>query len=424
MSESDASEQLRKWIESPLQFWEECAAHFESPCKLQLGSIGPVALVYEPGQIREVFQLAADAFECRQYNEHYRHLGVGDSILLQDGVRHRRQRRLIGPLLGEGVIREHQTKIWHAVEASVNNWREGELISPRRDLQEVTFMVMVEMIFGSLTGSCSQTLINAYLQSVLRQKGSWGPWRNFARLQPRIRQLLTSEITARRACQNLPGILTRIAAGRDENGELLGESECQDHVFTLLIAGVDSTAVSLTWALHWLSREPDALVTLEQELSQSDRVSVASIISLPYLDAVYRETLRMIPIVPAPSGRRLTRDASIGGVSFMTGTTLIPSTYLVHRRDDLYPDPHRFRPSRFLGHQRPKFEYFPFGGGVRSCIGETFAEWEFKIALAAILKTWTLETTSAPPMKPVRHGTLLAPPENFYIVVKKRHRRA
>jgi cytochrome P450 len=137
---------------------------------------------------------------------------------------------------------------------------------------------------------------------------------------------------------------------------------------------------------------------------------------------VYCETLRMYPIVPTPSGRRLLQDTLIGGYTYPAGTTLVPCSYLVHRRSELYPDGDRFVPERFLERRYEKHEYLPFGGGVRRCVGEALAELEFKVALAAILALWSLEPDGGPPLPPVRFGTLLAPADPFHLVVRPRGR--
>jgi cytochrome P450 len=141
----------------------------------------------------------------------------------------------------------------------------------------------------------------------------------------------------------------------------------------------------------------------------------AGLRALPYLDAVYRETLRMYPVVPTPSGRRLTREAEIGDWVFPAGTTLLACSYLVHRRLPHYPAGDRFRPERFVGRRLAPHVYFPFGGGVRRCAGEALAELEFKVALATILERWRVEAADEAPLRPVRHGTLLAPPESFRV---------
>lgn len=127
----------------------------------------------------------------------------------------------------------------------------------------------------------------------------------------------------------------------------------------------------------------------------------------------------MYPVVPTPSGRRLRQDMQIGGYAFPAGTTLVPCTYLVHRREELFPNGDQFRPERFLERKFTPAEYFPYGGGVRRCVGEALAHLEFKLVLAEILARWTVEPPDDPtPVRAVRHGTLLAPDASFRLRVR------
>jgi unspecific monooxygenase len=237
-------------------------------------------------------------------------------------------------------------------------------------------------------------------------------------MQPQIRLLLADEITARRTDPDRPGFMTHLALSTEADGTPLSNEECEDHVFSLLVAGVDTSAISLAWALHWLSRKPAVRDRLVAELPQAAGEETGkALLSLPFFQAVYAETIRMYPIVPTPSGRKLLRETTIGPYTFEAGVTLVPCTYLVHRREDLYPDSEAFRPERFLERKFAPYEFLPYGGGARICVGEMLAKYEFAVAVSAILGRWQIETTDAPPMRPVRHGTLLAPPDSLQLTV-------
>jgi cytochrome P450 len=289
--------------------------------------------------------------------------------------------------------------------------------NPRPSLQETAFQVILQLMFADLNSETSQGLLAAYRESVVRQVGSWGPWRRFTRLQPQIRQLLASEIESRRAEPERPGAMTRVACAHLADGQPVTNAECEDHVFSLMVAGVDTTAVSLTWAIYWLCREDGVRKRLREELATVNTDQMGQeLFNLPYLDAVFCETLRMYPVVPTPSGRKLLCDVQIGEHLFAAGTTLVPCTYLVHRREDLYPESGRFLPERFLNRRFANHEYFPFGGGVRSCVGEMLAQLEFKTAIASIFSRYDLRADNPAPLQPVRHGTLLAPSEGFRVI--------
>lgn len=418
--QSPATEQVRRWIESPVDFWEECRREFGDVVLLDLGSIGRVVLVSRPDLIRQIFQMTPDEFEVAQYNEHYRHVMGDHSVLVQDGDRHKQQRKLLAPIFQRNQILERLPALEAVIGEAVDGWSEGVAFAPRPTMHAMTFRALVALLFGDLESETSRGLVAAHRVAIATQTGAWGPWRNFGRLKPRIRNVLAGEIDARRSDETLPGSFSRIANGRGPDGEYLANAECEDHVFSLMIAGVDTTAVSLTWALYFLARNVAAQDRLAAELGDATGMAL---LRLPYLDAVYRETLRQFPVVPTPSGRRLTRDKKLGEFDLVAGTTIVIGSYLAHHRADVFEDPYAFRPERFLDRKFASYEFFPFGGGVRSCVGEMLSEIEFKHALAAIIRRWHVAPSGDAVARPVRHGTLLAPPETLEIRLAARAAR-
>ena len=142
-----------------------------------------------------------------------------------------------------------------------------------------------------------------------------------------------------------------------------------------------------------------------------------AITKLPYLTATCQEVLRMYPVVSTPIGRKLTAPVPIMDYHFEPGITLLPCTYLVHHREDIYPNPHSFQPERFLSRQYTPYEYFPFGGGNRLCIGAGLAPMELKLVLATILSRFEFISANEGDVKPTRHGTLLAPSNNMKLKI-------
>ena len=413
-----SSEQVRHYIEAPLDFWAKCHDRFGDTVTLDLGSLGRIVLLTDPLHIREVFRLQPGAFVVAPYNEHYRYVMGDCSLLLTDGIEHRRQRRLLQPLFRHESLAAHVDTLRTITQQRIAAWPRDRAFNPRSTLHDLTYSSMVHLLFGNTDSATSRSLIDSYRQSVTKQVGSWGPWRNFARMQPVIRGQLALESATRRADPDSPGFYTSIANARTPEGDAITVEECEDHVFTMLVAGVDTSAISLAWALHWLSRTPDIRHRLLAELTGDPATAArAAIIGLPVLDAVFRETLRMYPVVPTPSGRKLLHDMAFFEWMLERDTTLLPCPYLVHRRPDLYPQPDAFRPERFLERTYATHEYLPFGGGARICVGEKLAELEFKLVLATILGEFTLADSTAPALKPVRHGTLLAPPDDMEITL-------
>jgi cytochrome P450 len=170
-------------------------------------------------------------------------------------------------------------------------------------------------------------------------------------------------------------VLSMLLLSRHDDGSPMGDQELRDELVTLLVAGHETTATALSWAMERLTRHPEALDRLTAEVAAGED---------EYVDAVIRETLRLRPVLPFVV-RRLTQPQTIGGWDLPAGTNVSPSIHLIHRRPDLYPDPAAFRPERWLGVRPNPYTFLPFGGGVRRCLGATFAETEMRAVLRAIV---------------------------------------
>lgn len=195
----------------------------------------------------------------------------------------------------------------------------------------------------------------------------------------------------------------------DEAGQPMTDEELRDELMTLLVAGHETTASALTWALYWIHHLPDVHDKLLYELNTlSDNADPSAISRLPYLTAVCQETLRIYPITLTTFVRVLKSPLELMGYEFEAGTALVPCVYLTHQREDLYPEPKRFKPERFLERQFSPYEYFPFGGGNRRCIGIALAQLEMKLVLATIVSRFQLALTDSRPVKPVRRGLTIA----------------
>ncbi len=210
-----------------------------------------------------------------------------------------------------------------------------------------------------------------------------------------------------------------LLAARDESGEPLTELELRDELMTLLVAGHETTATALTWALYWVQKLPAVRHQLLDELRSLDGIlNPAAISRLPYLNAVCSETLRIYPVGMLTFPRVTRSRLELNGFTLEPGTVVVGCIYLAHRREDLYPDAEEFRPDRFLERRYSPFEYLPFGGGVRRCIGLAFAQFEMKLVLSEILSGFELELLDERPVRVVRRG-LTAGPSPFRMSVKE-----
>jgi cytochrome P450 len=190
---------------------------------------------------------------------------------------------------------------------------------------------------------------------------------------------------------------------------------------TLLVAGHETTASALTWALYWLHYLPEVEEKLRQELANlMAPANLDEVVKLPYLNALCCETLRIYPIALTTSPRILQAPLELMGYHFEPGTVLTPCIYLVHRREDIYPEPEKFKPERFLERSFSAYEYFPFGGGNRRCIGRGLALLEMKLVLFTLMSRFEFSLCHRRPVKPVRRGVTAAPPGNLKMAVSAR----
>jgi cytochrome P450 family 110 len=400
------------WIEQPVEFWEDCAARFGDVFTIELGSLGTTVLFWHPEAVRQVFQLSPDSYECRPFNGHYNAVMGANSLLVADGGPHRRMRRMIMPPLHRRLVETHGESTRECVRRAIALWPTGRAFSPRPTMHLISLQIILAITFGATTDELASEILRVFSEEIYQDLGSWSAWTRFVRYQPKLRELIAERVKQKRAASESAGttLFDALVQARDEAGNLLGDDEISDHIFTMLVAGADPTALALSWALYWIHEAPEVLSRLRQELDDlGPDAGPERIARLPYLAAVCEETLRMYPVVITPTGRKLLAAADIQGRSYPPGVTLVPCTYLVHRRSEIYPEPARFRPERFLERQYASHEYFPFGGGARTCVGASLAPLEMKLVLSEIVTSCDLAPAHSGPVRPVRHGTLLAP---------------
>jgi cytochrome P450 len=277
----------------------------------------------------------------------------------------------------------------------------------KRDLRAALLDLLV-------AGSNPQTLLGA--QSGATRAAAVT---RFLDLRARTDRLLFAEIASRRQADvsGRGDVLSLLVQARYDDGQPLEDQALRDELMTMLLAGHETTATALAWAVNHVLAHPAVRTRLFGELR--DGREPEQVIWLPYLDAVCRETLRLTPIVPLV-GRRLTRPMTIAGTSLPAGVVASPCIYLAHRRPERWPEPERFRPERFLESKPTPYEFLPFGGGVRRCLGMAFALVEMKIVLAEVLSRVELRAAPGYQVRVVRRSVTLAPSEGMPVVVERR----
>jgi cytochrome P450 family 135 len=348
------------------------------------------------------------------------------SLLLLDEDAHMTQRKLMLPSFHGERMRGYEQTMAEVATRELERWPDGAPLSAWPTMQAITLEVIMRTVFGVTDADRLRRLGDA-LQSSL----SWtadpkrmarlallGPQRIAERgtlrkaLQP-TDDLILEEIRARRDAPDLAerdDVLSLLLQARHEDGSEMSDQELRDELMTLLVAGHETSATALAWALEALARHPAVLSRLREEVDAGEDA---------YLDAVVKEILRLRPVI-ALVLRRLTEPMEIGGRLLPAGANVAPCIYLIHRRADVYPDPRAFRPERFLEKPPGTYTWIPFGGGVRRCLGASFAQFEIKVVLRELVRRLDLRPARPRAERRVRRAIVFAPERGGELVVARR----
>ncbi|MEA2307863.1 MAG: cytochrome family [Thermoleophilaceae bacterium] len=395
---------------------------------IRLPMFGELTYVADPEALREIFSGDPTRFNAGEGNaEPLGPLLGQNSLLTLDGEAHMAQRKLLlPPFHGERIGRYADT-MRAAAERELASWPVGRPFPLRPAMQRVTLEVILRTVFGLTArdriGAFERAIVRMAAVSNMilwapwlrRDLGRASPWTRFLRARRTVDDLIYEEIRVRRAdgdFESRDDVLSLLLQARHESGEPMSEVELRDELMTVVGAGHETTATALCWAFELLGRNPRVEARLREELASSGGGD-------EYLDAVMKETLRIRPVV-VDVVRKLQRDEEIAGHLIPAGTWLVPAIAVVHQRPDLYPDPHEFRPERFLDGQPEPYTWIPFGGGVRRCIGASFAQMEIKVILRALLLGGRYRPASARPEVPRAKHVTVVPSRGARVVLEER----
>ena len=386
-------------------------------------ALGPVVVTGDPEGVRAIFSADADTFVPFQPDLSAPLLGE-TSLLLVSGARHRRDRKLLSPPFQGAQMRAYGAIMAESARRAVAAWTVGAPFKMIDTTQSLSLDVILQAVMGVDHASSHGQAVR---EAVLRLMGSLRPqfmlvrwmrrdffgysaWARFKKAREHLDSMLYAMIAKRRRePAERDDILSLMMSALYEDGGAMSDAELRDEMLTLLAAGHETTAVALAWAFYWLHRDPDELGRVLAELDALDPSADAdAIAALPYLNAVCQEALRIHPIAPEVL-RTLVQPLQLLDWTLPAGTAVIASVIMLHNREDLYPEPTRFRPSRFLERKFSPFEYITFGGGARRCIGAAFALYEMKIVLATILRSHRLRLLSSAKVSPERRGATMGP---------------
>lgn len=409
-----------QWRGRFLEFLDYCVQRYGDPFTFRVVGLPPAIIVSHPQALKEIFTAPPGQFETGKANQAFRPLLGENSLLLLDGNRHQRRRRLLMPPFHGERLRTYGQLICDITQQEISQWPVNEPFVVRKFMQAITLRIILQVVFGIEQGQRVQQL-RPCLSSLFDAFFSPFPWRRFSGKKQQVDELLLAEIQQRRQQVDLEtaDILTLLLAARDETGQPLTDDEVRSELMTLVLAGYETTATALAWGLYWITQLSVVRDKLLRELGTLNPHSAKSeIAQLPYLTAVCEETLRIYSITGFTFTRIVKAPLRLMGFQVEPGTELIPCIYLTHQRPELYPEPKQFKPERFLKRQFSPYEYLPFGGGNRACIGAAFAQLEMKLVLATILSHLPLSPADNRPIHPMPpRGLTIAPPNSLRMMV-------
>lgn len=399
----------------PLQFLRSLSIRYGDVSSFR---IGPqlLVLINEPEAIRDVLVTNQRSFKKGRGLERTKPL-LGEGLLTSEGEVHLRQRRLAQPAFHRERIAAYGRAMVEGAVRARDRWHDGQTVDFAGEMMALTLGIAGQTLFGADVGGETVAIRDAMAEALEAFEIATLPFFEiFDRLPvPWMRRL-------HRAKATLDGIVYRMIAerradGRDR-GDLLSmlladmtDVQLRDEILTIFLAGHETTANALTWALYALSQAPDIDRALSDETRALGQLpSVDDLPRLPYTSAVVSEVLRLYP--PAwIIGRRTVTEYRVGGYDLPVGTLVFVSPWVTQRDPRFWREAERFDPARWQKETPPKFAYFPFGGGSRVCIGEAFAWTELTLVLATIAQYWRFELVPGHPVvpKPVvtlrpRHG--------------------
>jgi cytochrome P450 len=421
--------QMMRWLVRPIAFMESCRRRFGDEFSVSFpGFERPMVMLSSPDSIRALYTAHEHGLPPGRTITLLPVMGPG-SVLLLEGDEHLARRKLMLPPFHGERMRSYESIMREATEHAIDSWRAGEPFAIHPHMQAITLEVILEAVFGVTNQARAERLrerlpmllsevSSPALQFRLVLAGRLGRGDPMARLREitaSVDELLFAEIAHRRSdpmLEQREDILSLLVAARFQDGTAMSDRDLRDQLVTLLLAGHETTATGLAWTFDLLLRHPATLARLIAEID--DGVQDA------YMRAVVCESLRLRPVVPL-AGRRLAGELHVDdGLRLPVGTDVTPAIWLTHTRSDLYPEPFAFRPERFLEAPPSGYGWIPFGGGIRRCLGASFAEMEMRVVLETVLRHSVLEPVNSRAERVTRRNVTFSPRKGTLVRSRRR----
>ena len=402
------------WTARPGPFMMRAWREYGDAFTLKIGTEPPWVMLAHPDAVREVFTGDPALLHAGEANVILRPMLGRASVLLLDGPEHLRQRKLMLPPFHGSRMAGYREMVAEIAREHIARWPRGAPLSLAPRMQAITLDVVLRVIFGMEDAGELRGRLRRMMEWIMSTPSllamiAAGPDRieRAGLFKPAMRAvdaLLLEQIGVRRA---RPGddVLSLLLEARGEDGSPMSDQELRDELVTLLVAGHETTATALSWTAERLVRMPGGWAALRKGGEE-------------YAEAAGKEALRLRPVLPIVL-RHLQAPMTIAGLDLPAGAVVAPSIYLVHRRAELYPEPERFRPERFLGAnpQGGTYTWIPFGGGVRRCLGAAFALMELRVVLAELGRSLEAGAPDPAPEGTRRRSITLVPARGAEVVL-------
>jgi cytochrome P450 family 135 len=417
-----------RWVEGPAQFLLSLREHYGDIFTIHLLQEQPWVVVSDPETVREVFTAPPDVLHAGEPKRILEPLLGPESILLNDGDRHLRQRRVLLPPFHGARLGHYEEAMRAVAVREIERWPTGVAAPAAPRTSAIALEVILRTVFGLaeegdlpalrraltdlteyLSGNARAALVALGDPARLRESR----FAEFRRLLLQADELVVAEIVRRRAAPDRDqrdDVLSLLLQARHDDGAPMSERELRDELMSLLIAGYETTATSLAWALERLARHPEALTRTVAEAPDGGG---------PYTDAAIQETLRIRPVF-MHLARRVNKPFTVRGYELSEGVTVAVAIPLVHRDPGIYPDPDAFLPERFLESPPGTYTWIPFGGGIRRCIGAGFSLLEMRAVLSTLLERFTVRVASTEPERAKRRLLVMAPAAGADVILEPR----
>jgi len=411
------------WSRQARRMLFSCQERYGDMFTLRIAYEGKWVMLADPEAVKQVFTGDPRVFHAGEGNQILAPVLGRNSILVLDEKPHMSQRKLLLPPFHGERMQGYEQTMSEIAEREIESWPTGTPYKLRPRMQAMTLEIILRTVFGvsegerlgELRGALREFLDLTTNPQLLLPLLLVGPKRvrgfpPFRRRIDRVDELIYREIAERRRADDLEqrdDILSMLVAARHEDGSPMSDEEMRDELLTLLVAGHETTATSLSWAVERLVRHPEKLERLRAEVEAG---------SDEYLTATIQETLRLRPVISIVI-RRLTEPVEIGGYELPAGVSVTPSVYLVHRNPEIYPDPDAFKPERFLERPPGTYTWIPFGGGVRRCLGASFAQFEMAVVLKELVRRHSIRPANPKPERIFRRAITETPRHDARVVL-------